>query len=216
MYREQVFFISPFNDATWRSKSYTGMRMPDGINYAQFLKLPKLESSARSVRIPVEMNDEHIIHLTSPPNTGEELTFIDETSRVEALGKGLLPEAEEPRDQGNRRSVHVFGHDGDPMALENDEEEVGNKFQLINVNDPSRTVEGKHIENKTEDPRIDVEIGRSSGVNEVINDVTEKEPVLARKRKLAERVATRSAKAKTTSQGTPLILVNPKSLWIGR
>ncbi len=34
MYREQVFFICPFTGVARRSKSYTAMRLPEGVNYA--------------------------------------------------------------------------------------------------------------------------------------------------------------------------------------
>ena len=52
MYREQVYFMCPFTKAIFRSKSYTAHKLKQGINYAQFLKLPPLKATNKAVAIP--------------------------------------------------------------------------------------------------------------------------------------------------------------------
>lgn len=57
MYREQVVWRCPFTKSTFRSKSFTAFDLHDGMNYAQFLGLPKMESTRKSLALPSDCGD---------------------------------------------------------------------------------------------------------------------------------------------------------------
>ena len=199
MYCEQVFFICPFTGVARRSKSYAAMFLPEGVNYAQYLKLPRLKSSAKSVAIPIDFTDEHLIRLSLPIETEGAFKFVDETSRFEPFGSDVLAPTEEDIEscQGSGGSVHVLSHDGRPMASDLDLEGVDlelDKPQLVNINDPSSTVDGKpldkdiiehvNVEGRTVDKG---QQGQQPNLVTKEPGIKEKDPVLARKRKPSDR-----------------------------
>jgi len=100
MYREQVWFYCPFTKSKFRSKSYTAYRLKEGINYAQFLRLPPLKASNKSTSIPIDYNEDVAIQLQEPLQDAE-YTFVDETPRLEKFGEKVLPDL---KDYGNLES----------------------------------------------------------------------------------------------------------------
>ena len=227
MYREQVFFICPFTSVPRRSKSYTAMLLPEGVNYAQYLKLPRLKSSAKSMAIPIDFSDKHLIRLSPPIETDGAFKFIDETSRFEPFGSQVLPPTEEDMEpcQGSRGSVHVLSHDGRPLAsdLEPEGMDLDGNPQLVNINDPSSTVDGKPLDRDITD-RVNVEGSLDDTGQQGQQPIeVEKDPVLARKRKPPDRANTRQNTKKSSTQkdkvtiesdSVPKKTVTPKSIVI--
>jgi hypothetical protein len=65
MYREIVEFWSPHTNATRLSKSYTAFKLRPGMNFAQFLALPKMPTTQRSAAIPSDFYETVVIQLPS-------------------------------------------------------------------------------------------------------------------------------------------------------
>lgn len=62
MQRETPYFVCPFLKTKFHGKSYTAYKLRAGLNYAQFLGLPSLESTQRSLVIPGDLEiDERIV-----------------------------------------------------------------------------------------------------------------------------------------------------------
>ena len=116
MYREQVWFVCPFTHAKWRSKSYTAYRLKEGINYAQFLRLPPLKASNKSTNIPIDY-DENVAIQLSETTQDAEYKFVDETPRLKEFGEDVLPPPEGERDFEERGSTRVY-HDGKLLKVD--------------------------------------------------------------------------------------------------
>ena len=83
MYREQPIWKCPFTKATFRSKSYSAYRLKEGLNYAQFLKLPMMKSARGLMQIDAEDTGDTVVHLP----TEQELevvtpNIVDETAAI--------------------------------------------------------------------------------------------------------------------------------------
>lgn len=63
MYREQVVWRCPFTKSTFRSKSFTAFDLQQGMNYAQFLGLPEMESTRKSLALPSDCRDKVDVQL---------------------------------------------------------------------------------------------------------------------------------------------------------
>ena len=63
MYREQVIWRCPFTKSTFRSKSFTAFDLQQGMNYAQFLGLPEMESTRKSLALPSDRKDKVDVQL---------------------------------------------------------------------------------------------------------------------------------------------------------
>lgn len=63
MYREQVTFKCPFTGATFRSKSFTAFDLRENMNYAQFMGLPTLISTRKSLALPEDVGETVHVHL---------------------------------------------------------------------------------------------------------------------------------------------------------
>lgn len=85
MYREQPIWKCPFTKATFRSKSYSAYRLKEGLNYAQFLKLPMMKSARGRMQIDEVETGDTIVHLPAEQEL-EVATpqFVDETAAITA------------------------------------------------------------------------------------------------------------------------------------
>ena len=63
MYREQVCFLCPYTQSEFRSKSFAAFKQANGINYAQFLGLPKLVPSQKATAIKADFKEKLAIVL---------------------------------------------------------------------------------------------------------------------------------------------------------
>ena len=62
MQRETPYFVCPFIRTKFHGKSYTAYKLRKGFNYAQFLGLPSLTSTQRSLVLPADLEvDEKVI-----------------------------------------------------------------------------------------------------------------------------------------------------------
>ena len=68
MYRDQVIFMCPHVQSEFRSKSFAAFRLKDGLNYLQFLGLPEVETSRRSLAIPADFKEKVVVQLTDCNN----------------------------------------------------------------------------------------------------------------------------------------------------
>ena len=66
MMGSQVLWRCPFTHDIVRSKSFTAYRLRNGMNYAQFLNLPPIESFDNECILPTDMNDAVTITLDPP------------------------------------------------------------------------------------------------------------------------------------------------------
>ena len=66
MMGSQVLWRCPFTHEIVRSKSFTAYRLRNGMNYAQFLNLPPIESFDNECILPTDMNDAVTITLDPP------------------------------------------------------------------------------------------------------------------------------------------------------
>jgi site-specific DNA-cytosine methylase len=71
MYREQVVWMCPFTRSTFRCKSFTAFDLKDGMNYAQFLGLPEMESTRKALSIPGDDRVSIDVHLLPARQVGE-------------------------------------------------------------------------------------------------------------------------------------------------
>ena len=65
MQREQVVFECPYTQSEFKTKSYCSFDLKDGINFAQFLKLPKLETTRKGAAIPADYKETVVVELPS-------------------------------------------------------------------------------------------------------------------------------------------------------
>ena len=68
MYREAVKFWVPITNGIRQTKSFTAYKLRDGLNYAQFLGLPAIETTQRSTAIPDDFTEQIVVQL--PEATG--------------------------------------------------------------------------------------------------------------------------------------------------
>ena len=92
MYREQVVFWSPYNDAISRSKSYTAFKMQRGISYEQWLPgLKPRQPSKRQMALPEDCETGADYVITFPTLPTEHIPtlhkFCDSTSQKAATSK---------------------------------------------------------------------------------------------------------------------------------
>ena len=87
MYRDQPIWWCPYTKVTFRSKSYSAYRLQNGLNYAQFLKIPIKKSAQSQMHIPDDdiADTDVVVHL--PDMNDDELpdiTIADETAKIRA------------------------------------------------------------------------------------------------------------------------------------
>jgi hypothetical protein len=63
MYREAVKFWVPTTNGIRQTKSFTAYKLRDGLNYAQFLRLPAIATTQRSTAIPEDFRERVIVQL---------------------------------------------------------------------------------------------------------------------------------------------------------
>ena len=71
MYREQVVWLCPFTKSTFRSKSFTAFELKDRMNYADFLGLPAMTSSRKSMDMQGDEREKVTIKLTELKHAGK-------------------------------------------------------------------------------------------------------------------------------------------------
>lgn len=70
MYRDQVVWRCPYVASEFRSKSFTAFDLRDNMNYAQFLSLPAIRSTRRSLSLPSDFKEKVHVHLMPANTTG--------------------------------------------------------------------------------------------------------------------------------------------------
>ena len=107
MYREQVIFRCPYSKSTFRSKSFAAFRLREGINFAQFLGLPELESTQSSAAIPADFNEVITVqlpHMLNAKIEGSSSKVIEEVIAKESAVPTVVAKPGVPELGG---SVHV-------------------------------------------------------------------------------------------------------------
>ena len=112
MYLDQPIWWCPYTHVTFRSKSYSAYRLKEGINYAQFLKLPGIasqKSAQARMRIPQDVDDAEVtVELPKVQDaTVPTIVIVDETAEVEGTEGGIpqLPELVPVAQPGGTRQV---------------------------------------------------------------------------------------------------------------
>ena len=152
MYREQVYFMCPFTKAIFRSKSYTAHKLKQGINYAQFLRLPPLKGTAKSVAIPDDYSTATTIQVTELPEAklDSELKFVEFTPHNHTTDTDT-----EKTDEQLGGSIQVLAPDGQPLTVDVEDgmmhypDDTGNTYDAESSHDDAgaKTPKQTHEQN---------------------------------------------------------------------
>ena len=159
MYREQIIWRCPYTHSTFRSKSYSVIKLNHNMNYRHFFGKPTI-STRQHCAVPSDRNDKIDVYL-------DEVRPVDERAIVPITDIKAIRDAADPDQQSTIKSVkvtpsHELGGsvrvlDSNGQQLEVDEKtgelslpngQTYHKTELHTTEQPSPNEEGEPIDRR--------------------------------------------------------------------
>ena len=121
MYREAVKFWIPHTNGIRQTKSFTAYKLRSGLNYAQFLGLPKIKTTQKSTSIADDFTEKVVIQLPEMregPATAQKITPVQKVKHTAAGEPPTLTITHTPHTPASELggSVTVLDHTGNKLT----------------------------------------------------------------------------------------------------